>query len=246
MGNPQHFSQELPQRCQQLIRDLYEHLPDSDGSGLRLKATFLLSISMPMVVLPVERMLKHRNAGPGVHMNDAPLDAKLAAEIYRVTGKGVTLHQTPFYREDVWEWATLPKGTGFPDLAAHGLPVPVAAALDKPTARQAARSLEAKHFCMMLRNALAHGGILYLNDEGRTEQEAPVRRLAFVSTDRLTNPTSLSFLRIRIQDYRAFLQSWADWLRNSGIQRAMGHEVGTQALLPEAEVAPDASSETEA
>lgn len=77
MGNPTHFSLEVPKRAHQLLRDLYEQLGDSEGTRLPLKATFLLSISMPIVILPIERILKYKRTPNEVHMNDAVLNARL-------------------------------------------------------------------------------------------------------------------------------------------------------------------------
>ncbi|OBY05208.1 hypothetical protein BAE36_21335 [Rhizobium leguminosarum bv. trifolii] len=70
MGNPLHFRLEGPRRAHQLLRDLYEQLGDSDGTRLSLKAMFLLSVSMPIMILPIERILKYRRNPAHVHMND--------------------------------------------------------------------------------------------------------------------------------------------------------------------------------
>jgi hypothetical protein len=78
MGNPLHFSLEVPKRAHQLLRDLYEHLGESDGTRLPLKATFLLSVSMPIVILPIERILKYRRNANSGRMDDAVLNPKLA------------------------------------------------------------------------------------------------------------------------------------------------------------------------
>lgn len=228
MGNPQHFSRELPRRGQQLIDVHYNDLTESRG-GLPLKATFLLSISMPMVMLPIERILKTTS-----HMNDAPLDAALEAAVAAVAGPGVALHQTPFYQPDRWELETLPKGAGFPNLALSGLPAPIANALDLPAARHAAASLQAETFLRMIRNALAHGGILFLNADGRTEDGAAVHRFAFVSTDHPFKPTVLRFLRVTMEGYRNFLQSWAQWLQGSVVQASLEDVVDLEAT-PEPE-----------
>lgn len=240
MGNPQHFSRELPRRGQQLIDCHYESLGRSDGGGLPLKATFLLSISMPMVMLPIERILK-----TAAHMNDAPLDAALNTAVAAIAGPGVQFHQTPFYQPDKWELEILPKGAGFPNLALTGLPEPIAKALDLPGARQAAASLGAETFLRIIRNALAHGGILFLNADGRTEDGAAVRRFAFVSTDRPFNPTELRFLRVTMEGYRGFLQSWAQWLQGSAVQKSLEDVVDLEAA-PGPENGTDQPAEIEA
>ena len=142
---------------------------------------------------------------------------------------GVQLQQTPFLQPERWEHAILPKGPGFPNLALAGLPDAVADALDLRGARQAAASLEAKTFLSIVRNALAHGGILFLNGIGRTEDGVAVRRFAFVSTDHPFKPTELRFLRITMEGYRGFLQSWASWLQASVVQKALDEVVDLEA-----------------
>jgi hypothetical protein len=67
MGNPLHTSLELPQRCLQLIDELWAAVEDTKekqhpelGS---LTTTFLLAMSMPIVNLPMERLVNGRHIG---------------------------------------------------------------------------------------------------------------------------------------------------------------------------------------
>lgn len=214
MGNPQHFSRELTRRGQQLLDNHYNDLTPSAG-GLPLKATFLLSISMPMVILPYERIKKTK-----AHMNDGTLDPALAAAVVAATDAKVQHRQTPYFVADTWEHAVLPKGAAFPNLA-DGLPDAVADELDLPGAKQAAADLSVETFLSVIRNGLAHGCVLFLNAQGRTERDAAVQRFAFVGTDLPRNPQNLLFLRTTMKGYRAFLQSWSTWLQASGVQKAL-------------------------
>lgn len=228
MGNPLHFSLEVPKRAHQLLRDHYEHLGGSDGSRLPLKATFLLSVSMPIVILPIERILKYRRGANSGHMNDAVLNLKLADAVDHAIDLQAAIHLADFFTGP-WQFASLDKGGGFPNLAVDGLPEAIAAQLDAPTAIEDARNLSANRFCKILRNALAHGGILYLDEYGRSSSAAPVRRFAFVSTDNPSIPTKLFFLRIGMADYRAFLQKWVEWLQTEAINEILAEDVGVDA-----------------
>lgn len=87
IGNPLHFSLEVPRRAHQLLRD-------SDGTHLPLKATFLLSVSMSIVILPIERILKYRRNPADVHMNDAVLNPKLAGAVDRVVNTSLKAQKT--------------------------------------------------------------------------------------------------------------------------------------------------------
>jgi hypothetical protein len=244
MGNPTHFSLDVPKRAHQLLRDLYEHLTDSDGTRLPLKATFLLSVSMPIVILPIERILKYRRKPAEGHMNDAVLNERLADAVDRAIDLEGEVHEEKFFTGP-WQYASLRKGAGFPNLAADGLPEEIAAQLDSAKAVEAARQLSANRFCNILRNALAHGGVLYLDEHGRSSSSAPVRRFAFVSTDRANNPAKLHFLRIKMVDYRAFLQCWVDWLNGEAIEELLAEDLGLDALETEAVSVSEQTANTE-
>jgi len=245
MGNPTHFSLEVPKRAHQLLRDLYEQLSDSEGTRLPLKATFLLSVSMPIVILPIERILKYKRKPTEVHMNDAILNARLADAVDRAMDFEAKVHEAKFFAGS-WQYATLQKGSGFPNLAADGLPVDIAQHLDSPDAVEHARNLSANRFCKILRNALAHGGVLYLDQYGRSGSGAPVRRFAFVSTDNPNNPTKLHFLRIKMADYRAFLQRWVDWLNGEAMEEILAEDLGLEAPEADAMTIPEEAVEATA
>ncbi|RVG28641.1 hypothetical protein [Sinorhizobium meliloti] len=238
MGNPLHFSLEVPKRAHQLLRDFYEHLGESDRTRLPLKATFLLSVSMPIVILPIERILKYRRNPNSGHMNDAVLNPKLADAVDHAIDLQAAVHQAHFFTGP-WQFASLDKGGGFPNLAANGLPEAVAVQLDTPAAIEDAKNLSANRFCKILRNALAHGGILYLDEYARSNSTAPVRRFAFVSTDNPNAPTKLFFLRIGMADYRAFLQKWVDWLKTEAINEILAVDVGVDAAEASVAVIPE-------
>ena len=124
MGNPLHFSLEVPKRAHKLLRDLYDHLlGKSDGTRLPMKATFLLSVSMPIVILPIERILKYKRNPAEVHMNDAVLDPKLADAINRAIDLQAAVHHADFFIGP-WQFASLEKGTGFCQSGFRGLARP--------------------------------------------------------------------------------------------------------------------------
>lgn len=241
MGNPTHFSLEVPKRAHQLLRDLYELLTDSEGTRLPLKATFLLSISMPIIILPYERILQYKRRQSRIHMNDAVLNTRLADAVDEAIDLQGQIHQTEFFIGS-WEYTSLEKGPGFPNLA-KGLPENIAEQLDSPDAMEAARNLSAFRFCNILRNALAHGGVLYLDERGRSRFGAPVHRFAFVSTNTPNNPTKLHFLRIEMAHYRAFLERWVDWLNAQAIGEVLAEDLGLKALEAEAVNIPEEAVE---
>jgi len=236
MGNPQHFSRDLPQRCQQLLRDLYFDLPHREGSGpvpLKLKATFLLAISMPMINLPLERINKYRDDGQAKrpaaeHMNDFQLDPRVADAVKLVIDENTLLKDAPFFSAGAWRYHELAKGNGFPNLAKDGLPKDIAEKLRHNSA-EAGNVVSTKLFCEILRNSLAHGGVLFLNEQGESSYGDPVRKFAFVSTKGMNNPSALHILRIGMKEYRTFLNKWAAWLKKSGVQKQLETSVEGEA-----------------
>ena len=123
------------------------------------------------------------------------------------------------------------------------MPEDIATQLDSPDAMEDARNLSANCFCKILRNALAHGGVLYLDEHGRSRSGAPVHRFAFVSTNNPMSPTKLHFLRIGMVHYRAFLQRWVNWLNVEAIEEVLAEDLGLDALEAEEVTIPEETVE---
>ena len=107
------------------------------------------------------------------------------------------------------------------------MPDDIAEELASERAAQRAAVMPAQQWCSILRNALAHGGIAYLDGDGRSSYGSPVKMYAFASgkydEDSVQKPKPLiavNFLRISETDYFDFLRRWVDWLQVTGIARA--------------------------
>ena len=109
MGNPLHFSLELPQRCLQLIEDLWpyaEKIRPKDRPELgALTTTFLMSMSISIINLPVERIERYKDAKDRGYADDRHIDPRMAAAITDVLG-GHALRKAPFFNPDIWSFAT--------------------------------------------------------------------------------------------------------------------------------------------
>jgi len=216
MGNPLHTSLEIPERCLQLIDELWDKVTETAerrrpnlGS---LTTTFLLAMSMPVVNLPIERLLNQDEKGR--YANDRTIDDAVTKAIDSVLG-GRELQNAPFYVPNAWSFLTCKPSFNIAD----PMPLPIAAALGNEEAFVRARHMPASQWCSVLRNSLAHGGIAYLDQDGRSTYDRPVAMYAFVSgkfddTDTLVG---LKILRISENDYRAFLSRWARWLNSLGL-----------------------------
>jgi len=83
--------------------------------------------------------------------------------------------------------------------------------------------MPASQWCSVLRNALAHGGIAYLNENGRSTYNEPVKMFAFASGKYINKHelAAVNLLRISEADYFDFLRNWVAWLQKTGIQDAL-------------------------
>ncbi|MEM5495436.1 hypothetical protein [Hoeflea sp. AS16] len=232
MGIPQHYSLDIPARCLALL-DLCEPVVKSAGGrgrfGGPLNTTLLLALATPMISLPIERIYKNIDFGDREGMVDdrrvnPQLAERLDAEIKRKT-----LRQNRYFSDLHWSFA---KDVEIFN-AAHPLSTDLADQLSSDDAHEAARSMEMAQFVSCLRNALAHGGIMYLDGDGQSST-GQADMLLFVSAKPLipdpvfdekkgkyvnSRPVmeSMRLLRIPQEDFRTFLKSWVTWLNELGI-----------------------------
>ena len=226
MGNPRNYSLELPERCLLLLDRLWPHASSTfaaDRPDLGpLTSTFLISMSMPIINLPIER-IERRQGGEAYHYaSDRSVDPEAADAILQTLRRG-RLGDAPFFIHGAWRFVSWRES---PLNIADGLPEATAHELERDKAAEDAASMPASQWCSILRNALAHGGIAYLNQWGRSSREEPVKMYAFASgkydqeSPQTPKPLiAVNFLRISETDYREFLRLWVRWLRNSGVAR---------------------------
>lgn len=87
--------------------------------------------------------------------------------------------------------------------------------------------MPASQWISILRNALAHGGIAYLNKEEKSNHEQPVKMFAFVCCKYgagecpagLGNLEGLNILRISEYHFQCFFGNWVDWMRANDISK---------------------------
>lgn len=174
---------------------------------------------MPIINLPIERLERHKNNGSDGYADDRHIDVKVSAAVDQVLG-GQELRRAPFYAQGEWRFATCTQ-LPLPNLA-RGLPDAIANQLATDEAATMASRMPTSQWCGILRNAMAHGGIAYLDKNGRRYGN-PVEMLLFASGkfDAGDKLVAVNLLRISESDYRAFLGRWVDWLVASGISREL-------------------------
>ena len=223
MGVPAHFSLELPRRCMKLINELLPTVgtvfaDDDRREQGGLTSTFLISMAGPIVVLLIERIERHlQKKDREGYADDRRLNLALSRSLKDMLGGG-KLQKTQFFVSGHWSFVERVADFNIAD----GLPDDVSAALASKEAFDRAARLETSKWSSCLRNALAHGGIAYLNEDGRSAYDGgPVKMFCFVSgkyaerTDEA--PEAINCLRIREEHFLEFLRRWVAWLENSSL-----------------------------
>ncbi|MEP0709354.1 MAG: hypothetical protein ABJL17_15610 [Parvibaculum sp.] len=224
MGKPQHYSADLPARCLQLLEELQPHasqifMPRQDKGLGPLTATFALTMAIPIITLPYERLYNLDNADFH-YADDRQLKDELTASVKTEMGLEKLSH-SQFYRPDVWRFVTVDRPPFF-NLGKE-FPHPVSESLSQEAAVSAAADMPVSLWISCLRNALAHGGIAYLDEKGFPSYGQPIKMYAFVSgkydrTGERRQLVRLNILRINQTDFIQFLRDWVDWLQKSGIE----------------------------
>ena len=228
MGVPYHTSQDVPGRCLWLIDSLFSKVqtvtaPHEADLG-PLDTTFLFAMSTLIFTLPIERLERHRRKeeqGRQGYMDDRPLDPAFAQEIDAVLGSDdMPFSASPFHVPGAWRFASIDYS---PDQnLAVEFPEELAAHLSSNEAVRDADNLSARAWMNFVRNALAHGGIVYLDAEGRQSRGKPTCLMGFVSAvypngNMRQPPERLISLRTTPQQYRATLQKWVTWVQRTGL-----------------------------
>ena len=207
MGIPEHFSRDVAQRCRFLIERLRPCIPllNADQFGGPLQTTFLLAMATPMIVLPIDRIFLPGEGRARV-ADDTVLNPDLAQQVGNVLGGEQPFATAPFFRADFWQY--VPDQPPFN--VAEGLPQVLRDHLSKDAAVQTAQETPTKNILLDLRNALAHGGVAYLDQYGQNvEREAAM--FAFIAK-KSRNSENFNVLRIQEDNFRTFLIAWAEWL----------------------------------
>ncbi len=222
MGVPNHYSHDITARCRSLIKHLLPFvrcgLPDDTEFGGPLSTTFLLALATPMIVLPFERIYKPGERPDGQVGDDRHLDCALAGELGNVLGDDRFFGDAPFAKSIKWGYVS-----AYPPFnIADRWPEDLLDALAAPEAVENAFRTPANRILRDLRNALAHGGVAYLDEHGRNTdgQAAMFGFVGAILRDRKV--IGLNVLRVREEEFVSFLNDWADWLnRQTSVLKAI-------------------------
>lgn len=212
MGTPAHYSSELPKRLGFLVDRLYPIVEtglDGDNAfGGALGTTFLLAMATPMIVLPLERILRSLE-GKRAMADDIAVNPHLSQEVARVFAGGQSFAQAPFARLEGWSYVE-----GHPRFdIADRWPATVLEQLNSQQAQTDIGQASTAQVMKDLRNALSHGGITYLNADGHHIYGEDAVMLGFAA-DQTFNGPNYNIIRVTETAFRLFLSDWSAWLSN--------------------------------
>lgn len=198
---PQRFVVEFPERCLTLLEMLEPHARKTELVG-----SFALLVASAAFLIPYERM---KSKHP-LHNRDDDLTKALR----KLDSKEQRFVAAPFWADvSAWRYSRIVKDVNNTfrwrdEKGVHPMGAKAENSINKRTPGDVLR---------VIRNALAHGNVVYLNAEGCEEQGAKVQYLGFLSryeeseeqrkaaeTYRLVATTEDTFL--------AFVKAWAEWI----------------------------------
>lgn len=212
MGVPTRFAIEYPQRALKLIQ-----LFENKARQRDLMGSFGLLAAAAVLTIPYERMKASH------FLHDKRQDHDLAAQIKKL--EEVEFLSAPFWRgEAPGEWRQSQivgsvdqvddwkDAQGRPSLSAN------ANTIGKRKAEKVIR---------VLRNALAHGNIIYLDTDGREIAGNPVVYLAFLSRyeeteERRDIATTYRVVVTSGDEFLRFVKAWARWVGSFPLDRDCG------------------------
>jgi hypothetical protein len=176
-------------------------------------------MAIPIINMPIERIERCNGARFDGYIDDRNLDPELSERMHGCLGSQ-QVHNAPFFLAGAWSYyrAQLTEPINISD----GFPDEVAIELGKPDAVVAASKLPGSQWSSILRNSMAHGGVVYLDADGRTARHRPAKYFVFVSgrfdRDNCGRPiklNSVETLRVSIRQFREFLHLWVRWLNET-------------------------------
>ncbi|MGR3591826.1 MAG: hypothetical protein ACU0B9_20235 [Limimaricola soesokkakensis] len=187
---------------------------------------------MPIINIPTERIEKYLGQRDTEgYVDDRHINPE-ATEAFNKVLQVQRFGQAPFFETGHWRFYEY---RGESINLSNGMPEEIATKLDQNEAADRASAMQASQWLSVIRNALAHGGVIYLDEHGRSSHDAPIRMFGFVNgkytggtcphqqdqTCRAVRvPVGLNILRISVEDYRDFLRRWVDWMQVAGLVQA--------------------------
>jgi hypothetical protein len=196
---PNRFATEYPERCLELLNE-FEPIARERG----LLGTFSVMLASSVLLVPLERV-------KASHPLSQEHQSNLSAALGRLDAQ--KWHDAEFWNglpSGEWRFSRIMADANntysWQDKAGNPSFSPEANTIERRTVREV---------LYVLRNALAHGNIIYLASNGHEEKGSKVEHLAFLSRcepDAAENNT-FQLVTVKEADFLPFIKSWVTWIR---------------------------------
>lgn len=196
---PARFSFEYPERC---LKIMETSAPLAEE--MNLTTTFAVMMAMPLLLVPLERM---NAAHP---MGEHVVEPELHRELKRIRNKA--FNSTPFWAgQQDKDWRLSKVVNSIEDT--KGWRNSEGFHPSDPASLNEIQSADAGKVLRVMRNALAHGNIVYLDATGFETTYTPAQKIGFVSrTDGFPWDGRHRVLVVSEQAFMQFLRAWAKWI----------------------------------
>ena len=208
---PERFCTEVPLRMRRLLDVMYPMAEQHE-----LTTSFTLMIAMPLLMIPLERTAT-RGGDPANAINDVQISQSFVQAL-------LLLKRSLFWVEFLQDPQLLRRWR-FTDIRRRiDQPSQWRDSLDRhpmrPGARNDIKEQTVENVLMTVRHALAHGNVVYLNEDGNEAPGRPVTHMAFVAKGR---NASAPYRVVIVEElaFVDFLKAWADWLARQNIDSTL-------------------------
>jgi len=204
---PERFSTEIPKRMRSLLNELEPIARKKD-----LLTSFLLMAAMPILIIPLERIAK-TSRGPRNEINDVNKARSFAFGWTQIKFKKFAeIFLANQQERSSWRYVIVPKSqiensTSWKDyLGLH----PIHLGAVNEIGEQ-----DVENILTVMRNGLAHGSIVFLDEKGEEVPNRKVTYIAFVSRVQGQERQTADSYRVLIVDeesFLIFLKRWTEWI----------------------------------
>lgn len=214
---PERFCTQIPQRMWSLINAMEPIAREKD-----LLTSFALMAAMPILIIPLERVAKKDASGKN-EINDLHVAPRFAADWGQKRREKFVNAFVP-NREDwsKWRYLVIPRNqierpSAWKDaLGRHPM---------HPGAVNEITEQDVENVLLVMRHGLAHGSIVYLDEDGNENPFRRVTHLGFVARAQGKDRGSATSFRVLIVEQEAFLsflKRWTDWIGGYEVASSLG------------------------
>ena len=208
---PERFCTEIPRRMMSLLDAMQPIAEQQD-----LTTSMALMVAMPLLMIPLERT-NTRRGEPVNAINEVRDAASFVSALRRLKRQSfcAAFLKRPEQMSQ-WRYLEIDDDIDHPSewrdsLDRHPL---------SPGAQNDIREQDVENILLTLRHALAHGNVVYLNEQGCETPGRRVTHLAFVSEGR-SSADAYGVLIVEENAFIDFLRRWAHWVSGFNMDTAI-------------------------